>query len=174
MASSNDGSESYVVVTSEQQVSGQATPSNVSSSETGSSAQVQVPGVTGNAEPKPEDEVREALIDDAEVTSKKGNKRKEDNTEEDKQSEDEEDDDSDSQSDERDEEPVVVGMVCGTKDLYQKIDEWNQISWTTKYPDGPEEAAEDADTAKFALLVRNSRFLPGIQISSTTGVPDTC
>jgi len=157
MASSNDGSESYVVVTSEQQVSGQATPSNVSSSETGSSAQVQVPGVTGNAEPKPEDEVREALIDDAEVTSKKGNKRKEDNTEEDKQSEDEEDDDSDSQSDEKDEEPVVVGMVCGTKDLYQKIDEWNHISWTTKYPDGLEEAAEDADTAKFALLVRNKK-----------------
>lgn len=172
MASSNDGSESYVVVASEQKVSGQATPSNVSSSEAGASTQAQVPVVAGNAEQKSEDEAGKASVDGAEATSKKGSKEGEDNTEEDKKSkENDDDDDNDDQSDEEDEEAVVVGMVCGTKDLYQKVDEWNNVSWTTKYPDGLEEAAEDADTAKFALLVRNSRSSPELQINST---PDTC
>lgn len=162
MASSNNGFESYVVVASEQKVSSQATPSNVSSSEAGASTQAQIPVVAGDAEQKSED--------DAEVKSKKGSKEGEDNTDEDKKSK-ENDDDNNDQSDEEDEEAVVVGMVCGTKDLYQKVDEWNNVSWTTKYPDGLEEAAEDADTAKFALLVRNSRSPPELQIDRT---PDTC
>lgn len=52
---------------------------------------------------------------------------------------------------------VTVGMICGKKDLYQKMDEQNNPSWTYEIPDEFEQAAENEETSEFALLVRNSK-----------------
>ncbi|KXJ93320.1 P-loop containing nucleoside triphosphate hydrolase protein [Microdochium bolleyi] len=138
MASSNDGSESYVVVGTEQA----AIPETVATANTDSV-------VAQLAKQTPEDSgSQQNPADDA----------KEDSTQKDSEHGGEDgDEDSDEEGEEEEKEPVVVGMVCGSKDLYQKIDEWNNISWTTKYPDGLEEAAEDEDTARYALLVRNKK-----------------
>jgi hypothetical protein len=53
-------------------------------------------------------------------------------------------------------EKVQVGMVCDTKNLYQKLDGHRRFIWTEEYPDGWEEAAENEQTQKYAILVRNS------------------
>lgn len=76
----------------------------------------------------------------------------------DSQSKSPEQEDGEKKSEES-EEKVIVGMVCGTKDLYQKWDQNqpNKFTWTEKYPEDLEEAAENAETMKFAILVRNSR-----------------
>jgi hypothetical protein len=55
-------------------------------------------------------------------------------------------------------EKVTVGMVCEKKDLYQKIDQHNKATWTDEMPDDLVEAAENEETEKYALLVRNSKL----------------
>jgi hypothetical protein len=50
-----------------------------------------------------------------------------------------------------------VGMECDIKNLYQKEDERGRTTWTDKYPDNLDEAAENELTAKFAILVRNKK-----------------
>ncbi|EHA47386.1 hypothetical protein MCOR27_006928 [Pyricularia oryzae] len=76
----------------------------------------------------------------------------------DSQSKSPEQEDGEKKSEES-EEKVIVGMVCGTKDLYQKWDQNqpNKFTWTEKYPEDLEEAAENAETMKFAILVRNKK-----------------
>jgi hypothetical protein len=49
------------------------------------------------------------------------------------------------------------GMACDLKHLYQKEDERGRCTWTEKYPDNLEEAAENEATAAFAILVRNKK-----------------
>jgi hypothetical protein len=49
------------------------------------------------------------------------------------------------------------GMECDIKNLYQKEDERGRTSWTDKYPDNLDEAAENERTAKYAILVRNKK-----------------
>jgi hypothetical protein len=56
-------------------------------------------------------------------------------------------------------EKIIIGMVCDTKNLYQKFDIHNRFTWTEKYPDDLEEAAENEETMKYAVLVRNSKLL---------------
>jgi len=50
-----------------------------------------------------------------------------------------------------------AGMECDIKNLYQKEDEHGRTTWTDKYPDNLDEAAENELTAKFAILVRNKK-----------------
>jgi len=50
-----------------------------------------------------------------------------------------------------------VGMECDIKNLYQKEDERGRTTWTDKYPDNLDEAAENEITARFAILVRNKK-----------------
>ncbi|KAI0454590.1 P-loop containing nucleoside triphosphate hydrolase protein [Xylaria acuta] len=52
---------------------------------------------------------------------------------------------------------VTVGMICRRKDLYQKIDKYNKATWTGEILDDLEEAAEDEESEKYALLVRNKK-----------------
>lgn len=52
---------------------------------------------------------------------------------------------------------VVVGMFCGKKDLYQKVDKYDKATWTADIPDDLGEVAEDEETEKYALLVRNKK-----------------
>ena len=55
------------------------------------------------------------------------------------------------------EKKVAVGMVCGRKNLYQRWDRHDRYTWTEELPDDLEEAAENEETMKYALLVRNSK-----------------
>lgn len=50
-----------------------------------------------------------------------------------------------------------LGMKCDLKNLYQKEDERGRASWTDKYPEDLDEAAENETTAGFAILVRNKK-----------------
>jgi hypothetical protein len=52
---------------------------------------------------------------------------------------------------------IKIGMECDLKHLYQKEDDKGRTSWTDKYPEELEEAAENEKTAKFAILVRNKK-----------------
>ncbi|OCK83952.1 P-loop containing nucleoside triphosphate hydrolase protein [Lepidopterella palustris CBS 459.81] len=53
-------------------------------------------------------------------------------------------------------EPIEVGMQCGLKHLYSgKEDKRGRFQWTENVPDDVGKPAEDAETAKWALLVRN-------------------
>ena len=62
------------------------------------------------------------------------------------------------------------GMISGIKNLYQtKPDARGRSTWVTKYPDDLEEAAENAETARYALLIRNKKCYDGrkkLQIDS--------
>ncbi|KAI5924098.1 P-loop containing nucleoside triphosphate hydrolase protein [Camillea tinctor] len=54
-------------------------------------------------------------------------------------------------------EKVMMGMICGKKDLYEKIDKHNKATWSAEPPEDLEEAAENEETEKYALLVRNKK-----------------
>lgn len=62
------------------------------------------------------------------------------------------------------------GMISDAKNLYQtKPDSRGKSTWVDKYPDDLEEAAENADTARYALLIRNKKCYDGrkkLQIDS--------
>ncbi|PHH88416.1 hypothetical protein CDD83_7544 [Cordyceps sp. RAO-2017] len=51
----------------------------------------------------------------------------------------------------------VVGLISDSKDLYAKFDERGNRSWTEKKPDDFEEAAENEETEKFAVVVRKQK-----------------
>ncbi|OCL09673.1 P-loop containing nucleoside triphosphate hydrolase protein [Glonium stellatum] len=54
------------------------------------------------------------------------------------------------------EEPIEIGMQCGLKNLYSgKEDKRGRFQWQDKIPEDVGKPAEDAETAKWALLVRN-------------------
>ena len=54
--------------------------------------------------------------------------------------------------------PVTSGMRCDIKNLYQgEEDRYGRYTWGEKYPDDWEEAAENAETARYAILVRNKK-----------------
>ena len=65
---------------------------------------------------------------------------------------------------------VKPGMITDVKNLYQsKPDNRNRTTWVDKYPDDLEEAAENAESARYALLIRNSKCYDGrkkLQIDS--------
>ncbi len=65
---------------------------------------------------------------------------------------------------------VKPGMITDVKNLYQsKPDNRGKTTWVVAYPDDLEEAAENAETARYALLIRNSKCYDGrkkLQIDS--------
>lgn len=102
--------------------------------------------VTKAAEQKPDAEMADAPTGDK--TDKSG----------DKAADKKEDDDGSTKDGEEEEgEKAVIGMICETKNLYQKIDRYNKAVWTEEYPDDLQEAAENEETQKFAILVRNKK-----------------
>ena len=62
------------------------------------------------------------------------------------------------------------GMIADVKNLYQsKPDNRGKTTWVDKYPDDLEEAAENAQTARYALLIRFAKCYDGrkkLQINS--------
>ncbi|CZR56597.1 related to TOB3 (member of AAA-ATPase family) [Phialocephala subalpina] len=63
----------------------------------------------------------------------------------------------DKPTDTKEEEVTKVGMECDLKNLYQKEDDRGRHTWTDKYPDDLDEAAENEITARYAILVRNKK-----------------
>lgn len=65
---------------------------------------------------------------------------------------------------------VKPGMITDVKNLYQsKPDNRGKTTWINKCPDDLEEAAENAESARYALLIRNSKSYDGrkkLQIDS--------
>ncbi len=54
------------------------------------------------------------------------------------------------------------GMRCDIKNLYQgEADRRGRFTWVDKYPENLEEAAENAETARYALLIRNNKCFDG-------------
>ena len=62
------------------------------------------------------------------------------------------------------------GMITDVKNLYQsKPDNRGKTTWVDKYPDDLEDVAENAESARYALLIRNSKCYDGrkkLQIDS--------
>lgn len=57
---------------------------------------------------------------------------------------------------------LELGMISDVKNLYQtKPDNRGRSTWVDKYPDDLEEAAENADTAQYALVIRNKKCYDG-------------
>ena len=55
-----------------------------------------------------------------------------------------------------------VGMISDVKNLYEgKPDSRGRSTWVDEYPDDLEEAAENAETARYALLIRNKKSYDG-------------
>lgn len=51
----------------------------------------------------------------------------------------------------------MIGLMTDSKDLYAKYDSNGDRSWTDKYPDDLEEAAENEETQKYAVIIRKSK-----------------
>jgi hypothetical protein len=70
-------------------------------------------------------------------------------------SSDESSSDDNSSSDEGDDDKkILVGSVAEHKNLYEKRDKHDRITWTEKVPEDLEEAGENDETLKFAVIVR--------------------
>ncbi len=50
-----------------------------------------------------------------------------------------------------------AGMETDIKEFYQKLDEYGDVAWTDKYPYNLEEPVENAETARYTLLVRKKK-----------------
>ena len=65
---------------------------------------------------------------------------------------------------------IKPGIISDTKNLYQsKPDNRGRTTWVDTYPDDLEDPAENAETARYALLIRNSKCYDGrkkLQIDS--------
>jgi hypothetical protein len=61
----------------------------------------------------------------------------------------------DGSKEDKSEEKIPTGMLAEIKNLYQKVDKQGRHQWVTEYPEDAVEAAENAETARFAFLVRN-------------------
>ncbi|CAF3585041.1 hypothetical protein FGSG_05940 [Fusarium graminearum PH-1] len=62
--------------------------------------------------------------------------------------------DSKPEPEEEKKEKIIVGLLTESKDLYAKFDKNGSRSWTDKYPDDLEEAAENEETQKYAVIIR--------------------
>ncbi|CEI69444.1 hypothetical protein FVEN_g6967 [Fusarium venenatum] len=73
---------------------------------------------------------------------------------EDKKTEETKIEESKSEEEEEKKEKIIVGLLTESKDLYAKFDKNGSRSWTDKYPDDLEEAAENEETQKYAVIIR--------------------
>ncbi|KPM35845.1 hypothetical protein AK830_g10721 [Neonectria ditissima] len=115
---------------------------------------------TGKNSPEPSrpiDATAAALAGDA--NTPKGNsdnvqKKVEVNKTEGEQKTEKEDAEEKEDDEDKKKDKVIVGLVTDSKDLYAKYDQNGDRSWTDKYPDDLEEAAENEETQKYAIIIR--------------------
>lgn len=56
--------------------------------------------------------------------------------------------------------PINDGMECDTKEIYEvKRDRMGNITWSAKYPDDVEDAAENQEIASYAILVLQQKLI---------------
>lgn len=91
---------------------------------------------------------------------KDGEEKKEDEEKKDDEKKDDEKKEDEKDDEEEKKEKIIVGLVTDSKDLYAKYDNNGDRSWTDKYPDDLEEAAENEETQKYAVIIRKSKFHP--------------
>jgi hypothetical protein len=87
--------------------------------------------------------------------------KKEDDKTEDKKDEKKDEDDDSKDGEDKDKEkekPKLVGSIAEAKNIYKgSSDEDGNWTWTDKYPEDAEEAAENEETATYAVVVRNQK-----------------
>jgi hypothetical protein len=90
---------------------------------------------------------------------KKADKDSDEKKDDDKKDGDKKDgDDETKDAEEKDKPKVAVGSVSEAKNIYKGAsDDDGNWTWVDKYPDDVEEAAENEETAKFAVVVRNQK-----------------
>lgn len=87
-----------------------------------------------------------------------GEKKDEDKKDEDKKDEDKKDGDEAKDGEEKEKPKVQVGSVAEAKNIYKGAsDDDGNWTWVDKYPDDVEEAAENEETATYAVVVRNQK-----------------
>jgi hypothetical protein len=92
---------------------------------------------------------------------KKDEKKDDDKTEDNKDEKKDGDDDESKDGEDKDKEkekPKLVGSIGEAKNIYKGAsDEDGNWTWTDKYPEDAEEAAENEETATYAVVVRNQK-----------------
>ncbi|KAI1056714.1 hypothetical protein LB507_001645 [Fusarium sp. FIESC RH6] len=96
-----------------------------------------------DTEPQKEETTTETKPESPSQDSKEESKSDESKSDEEKKDDEEEK-----------KEKIMVGLVTDKKDLYAKYDKHGDRSWTDKYPDDLEEAAENEETQKYAVIIR--------------------
>ena len=96
---------------------------------------------------------------DGEKSDDKKDDKDTDEKKDDKKDDDKKDgDDETKDAEEKDKPKVIVGSVSEAKNIYKGAsDDDGNWTWVDKYPDDVEEAAENEETAKFAVVVRNQK-----------------
>ncbi|KAH6854743.1 P-loop containing nucleoside triphosphate hydrolase protein [Chaetomium sp. MPI-CAGE-AT-0009] len=123
-------------------------------SEGGSSASTLDSDAKGKSDEK-NDEKKDEKKDEKSKDDKKDEK---DEKTDDKTGEKKEGDDEAKDGEEKDKPKVIVGSVGEAKNIYKgSSDDDGNWTWVDKYPDDVEEAAENEETAKFAVVVRNQK-----------------
>ncbi|KAF7551482.1 hypothetical protein G7Z17_g4996 [Cylindrodendrum hubeiense] len=99
----------------------------------------------------------DATTSDANTPKAKAEDVEEKKTEEEKKEGEEKKEDEEKKDEEEKKEKIIVGLVTDSKDLYAKYDQNGDRSWTDKYPDDLEEAAENEETQKYAVIIRKMK-----------------
>ena len=96
---------------------------------------------------------------DGEKKDEKSDEKKDDDKkDEDKKDEDKKDGEEAKDGEEKEKPKVPVGSVGEAKNIYKGAsDDDGNWTWVDKYPDDVEEAAENEETATFAVVVRNQK-----------------
>lgn len=95
---------------------------------------------------------------DEKKDDKKDEKKDEKSTDDDKTEDKKEGEDAAKDGEEKDKPKIIVGSVGEAKNIYKGAsDDDGNWTWVDKYPDDVEEAAENEETAKFAVVVRNQK-----------------
>ncbi|KAL2136474.1 hypothetical protein VTI74DRAFT_3493 [Chaetomium olivicolor] len=110
--------------------------------------------VDTSAENKDKEKKTEEVKKDEE---KKADEKKEDDKKDDKKDGEESKDES-KDGEEKEKPKVPVGSVSEIKNIYRgAADDDGNWTWVDKYPDDVEEAAENEETATYAVVVRNQK-----------------
>lgn len=120
---------------------------------------------TSTAEAEAKTELEEKKKEEKVEDEKKEEKKPEEESKTESKEESKEDKDGDESKDkdkdekkEEDKPKVPVGSVSEPKNIYKgSSDDDGNWTWVDKYPEDVEEAAENEETAKYAIVVRNQK-----------------
>lgn len=115
-------------------------------------------GYTLEAETDSKEQTRVKEKEKKDKKQGKKDEKKKDEEKSDEKKDDEEGDESKDGEDKEDKPKVQVGSVSEAKNIYRGAsDDDGNWTWVDKYPDDVEEAAENEETATYAVVVRNQK-----------------